>query len=239
MASPTVHADETLKALSRYLAGHPRVLWRYPRQEWTLELDSLSGDSQEYFGDLPHAGKTCYLRSQLDADDFKLVERRSGVLRSCAVCLSNAGAKESHVGFVTGGQSRAVLFFPSGPRPLNALQAASVHPTAFIRTVRHRVQLWRDPNLSRNTFFLGHTSPGPTDEHPEASIRLFYRLLFWANTLLLPLSSCDQTSQLLFAFYRIMIQGPPWVVPGAQWFFVRHEGECTPRHELVMPKRNS
>ena len=35
MASPTVHADETLNALSRYLAGHPRVLWRYPRQEWT------------------------------------------------------------------------------------------------------------------------------------------------------------------------------------------------------------
>ena len=35
MASPTVHADETLKALSRYLASHPRVLWRYPRQEWT------------------------------------------------------------------------------------------------------------------------------------------------------------------------------------------------------------
>ena len=33
MASPTVHADETLKALSRYLASHPRVLWRYPRQE--------------------------------------------------------------------------------------------------------------------------------------------------------------------------------------------------------------
>ena len=33
MSSPTIHADETLKALSRYLAGHPRVLWRYPRQE--------------------------------------------------------------------------------------------------------------------------------------------------------------------------------------------------------------
>ena len=28
MASPTVHADETLKALSRYLASHPRLLWR-------------------------------------------------------------------------------------------------------------------------------------------------------------------------------------------------------------------
>ena len=35
MASPTVHADKTFKALSRYLAGRPRVLWRYPRQEWT------------------------------------------------------------------------------------------------------------------------------------------------------------------------------------------------------------
>ena len=78
MASPTVHADETLKALSRYLAGHPRVLWRYPRQEWTgkvwgvdrLELGSLSSDTQEYFGDLLHAGKTSYLCSQLNTDDF-------------------------------------------------------------------------------------------------------------------------------------------------------------------------
>ena len=35
MVSPTVHADETLKALSRCLASHPRVPWRYPRQEWT------------------------------------------------------------------------------------------------------------------------------------------------------------------------------------------------------------
>ena len=42
MASPTVHADETLKALSRYLAGHPRVLWRYPRQEWTGKVWGLT-----------------------------------------------------------------------------------------------------------------------------------------------------------------------------------------------------
>ena len=42
MASPTVHADETLKALSRYLAGHPRVLWRYPRQELTGKVWELT-----------------------------------------------------------------------------------------------------------------------------------------------------------------------------------------------------
>ena len=42
MASPTVHADETLKALSRYLASHPCVLWRYPRQEWTGKVWAAS-----------------------------------------------------------------------------------------------------------------------------------------------------------------------------------------------------
>ena len=63
MVSPTVHADETLKALSRYLAGHPRVLWRYQRQEWTGRVWGLTDsnwgipdDSQEFIGDLPHAG---------------------------------------------------------------------------------------------------------------------------------------------------------------------------------------
>ena len=71
-----------------------------------LELGSLSSDSQECFGDLPHAGKTSDLRSQLNTDDFKFVKRGSGVLRSCAVCLSNVGVKESHVGLVTGGQGR-------------------------------------------------------------------------------------------------------------------------------------
>ena len=45
MASPTVHA-ETLKALSRYLAGHPRVLWRYPRQEWTGKVWGLTDSNR-------------------------------------------------------------------------------------------------------------------------------------------------------------------------------------------------
>ena len=67
MASPTIHADEPLKALSRYLAGHPRVLWRYPRQEWPGKVWELT-DSKELIGDLPYAGKTSYLRDQLDAD---------------------------------------------------------------------------------------------------------------------------------------------------------------------------
>ena len=34
MANPTVNADETLKGVARYLVGHPRVVWRYPRQAW-------------------------------------------------------------------------------------------------------------------------------------------------------------------------------------------------------------
>ena len=42
MASPIGHADETLKALSRYLASHPRVVWRYPRQEWTGKVWGLT-----------------------------------------------------------------------------------------------------------------------------------------------------------------------------------------------------
>ena len=42
MASPTTHADETLKALSRYLAGHPRVLWPYPRHEWPGKVWGLT-----------------------------------------------------------------------------------------------------------------------------------------------------------------------------------------------------
>ena len=42
MTSPTVHADETLKATSRYLVSHPRVLGRYPRQEWTGKVLGLT-----------------------------------------------------------------------------------------------------------------------------------------------------------------------------------------------------
>ena len=78
MASPTIHADGALKALSRSLAGHPRVLWAIPtaRMAWKglgvdrLELGRLPGESQELIGNLPHAGKTSYLRGQLDADDL-------------------------------------------------------------------------------------------------------------------------------------------------------------------------
>ena len=102
MASLTVHADETLKA--------QRVLWR----EWTGKVWGLTDSNwaacpvicKSSSATLPHAGKTSFLRSQLNADDFKLVKRGSGVLRRCAVCLSNAGVEESHVGFVTGGQGR-------------------------------------------------------------------------------------------------------------------------------------
>ena len=54
MASPTIHSDETVKALSRYLAGHPRVLSRYPSKN----------DSQELIGNLPHSGKISYHASR-------------------------------------------------------------------------------------------------------------------------------------------------------------------------------
>ena len=71
-----------------------------------FQLGSLSGESQEHFGDLSRAGKTSDLRSQLKTDDFKLVEWRSGALRSPEVCLSNTGVEESHVGLVTGCEGR-------------------------------------------------------------------------------------------------------------------------------------
>ena len=115
MASPTVHADETLKALSRYLASHPRVLWRYPRQEWTGKVWGLTdsnwaacpvtrkSSSATYF----MLGRHPIFAVSPTQTIFKVVKRGSGVLRSCAVCLSNAGVEESHVGLVTGGQGRA------------------------------------------------------------------------------------------------------------------------------------
>ena len=71
-----------------------------------FELGSLSGDSQEHFSDLSHAGKTSDLRSQLNTDNVKLVEWRNGVLRSREMCLSDTGVEQSHVGLVTGGQGR-------------------------------------------------------------------------------------------------------------------------------------
>ena len=54
MASPTVHADETLKALSRYLAGHLRVPWRYPRQEWLGKVWRLTDSRPALDGKTPH-----------------------------------------------------------------------------------------------------------------------------------------------------------------------------------------
>ena len=38
MAKPTVHAEEHLKSVIRFLAGAPRVVWRYPRQEMQTKL---------------------------------------------------------------------------------------------------------------------------------------------------------------------------------------------------------
>ena len=61
---------------------------------------------KELVGDLPHAGKTSYLRGQFDADDPELVERGGGVLQGCAVCLSNAGVEEPLVGLIVGGKER-------------------------------------------------------------------------------------------------------------------------------------
>ena len=115
MALRTIHADETLEALSTILGWPSSRAVAIPTAGMDgkslgvdrLELGSLSSDSQEFIGDSPHAGKTSCLRSQLNADDFKLVKRGSGVLRNCAVCLSDAGVEESHVGLVTGGQGRA------------------------------------------------------------------------------------------------------------------------------------
>ena len=73
VASPTVHADETLKALSRYLAGHPRVLRRYPLQEWTGKVWGLTDSN--WAACLVTRKKTSYLRSQLNTVDFMLGKR--------------------------------------------------------------------------------------------------------------------------------------------------------------------
>ena len=83
MASPTVHADENTQG-SFTIPGWPSTcvvaittagMDRKGLGVDGLELGSLSDDSQEYFGDLTHAGKTSYLRSQLNTVEFKLLKR--------------------------------------------------------------------------------------------------------------------------------------------------------------------
>ena len=113
MASPTVHADETLKALLRYLAGHPRVLWRYPRQEWTGKVWGLTDSNWAACPVTRKSSSATYLmlgkHPIFAASSTQTISSLSSgeVSRSCAVCLSNVGVEESHVGFVTGGQVRA------------------------------------------------------------------------------------------------------------------------------------
>ena len=61
MANPTVNADETLKALARYLVAHPRVVWRFPRQPWPGEV---LGQSDANWAACPVTRKSssaCYL----------------------------------------------------------------------------------------------------------------------------------------------------------------------------------
>ena len=66
MASPTIRADETLKSLLQYSAGHPRVPWRYPRQEWPGKVCGVTDPNwaaclvtrESFIGNLPQAGKT-------------------------------------------------------------------------------------------------------------------------------------------------------------------------------------
>ena len=42
MSSPTIFANETLKSSVRYLHGHRRLVWRYPRQDVPLKIVGLS-----------------------------------------------------------------------------------------------------------------------------------------------------------------------------------------------------
>ena len=113
MASPTVHADGTLKALSLYLAGHPRVLWRYHRQEWTEKVWGLTDSNSAACPETRKSSSATYFmlgkHPVFTASSTQTILSLSSgeAVRSCAVCLSNAGVEESHVGLVTGGQGRA------------------------------------------------------------------------------------------------------------------------------------
>ena len=122
MASPTVHADETLKALSRYLAGHPCVLWRYQRQEWTGKVwrltatylmlgkhpifaasstqttSSLSSGEAEFHGAVRCACRTLGLKSPMS--DLSLEVKAELVTDSSAckgLCSRRGAGKIRHI----------------------------------------------------------------------------------------------------------------------------------------------
>ena len=150
MTSPTVHADETLKTLSRYLAGHPSVLWRHPRQEWMGKVWGLRNSNwaacrvtrKSTSATYLMLGKHPIFAASTTQTIFKLVKRRSRVLRSCAVCLSNAGVKESHVGLILGSQGR------TGNRQLSMQGVCSRRGAGKIRHI-HCPALWLQHAVAR------------------------------------------------------------------------------------------
>eukprot|EP00973_Karenia_brevis_P046712 6481402-Karenia_brevis.AAC.1 len=42
MSKPTTQAEERLKRIVRYLIGHRRLIWRYPRQDMRSFLDGYA-----------------------------------------------------------------------------------------------------------------------------------------------------------------------------------------------------
>ena len=97
MASPT-HADETLKALSRYLVGHPRVPWRYPRQEWTGKVWVLTCGEAQFYGAVRCACRTLVLKSLMS--DLSLEVKAELVTDSSAwkgLCSRRGAGKNRHI----------------------------------------------------------------------------------------------------------------------------------------------
>ena len=98
MASPTVHADETLKALSRYMAGHPRVLWRYLRQEWTGKVWGLTDSNWAACPVTCRACRTLGLKSLMS--DLSLDVKAELVTDSSAckgLCSRRGSGKIRHI----------------------------------------------------------------------------------------------------------------------------------------------
>ena len=117
MASPTVHADETLQALSRYLAGHPRVLWRYPRQEWTGKVWGLTDSNWAACPVTRKSSSATYLMLGKHiifaaSSTQTILSLSSGEAEfygfyGAVRCACRTLGLKSHVGLVTGGQGRA------------------------------------------------------------------------------------------------------------------------------------
>ena len=92
-----------------------RVLWQYPRQEWTGKVLGLTDSNWAAFRVTHKSSSATYLMlgkhpifaASSTQTILSLSSGEAEFLRSCAEGLLNVGVEESHVGLVTGGQGRA------------------------------------------------------------------------------------------------------------------------------------